>query len=879
MEFRRIRALRGPNIWAYSPVLEAYIDLKEWKDTSSAMVPGFTDRLMAWLPSLIEHECSEEHRGGFLVRLNEGTYPAHILEHVALELQCLAGAPVGYGRARGTPEEGVYRIVIKYKVEEVAREALEIGRTLILANLQGQDFDVDSALRQLRGLVVKHGLGAAAAAVMDAAKERSIPVQRVGDYSVLFLGQGARQRRYWGVETDHTSAVASSIAKDKQLTRFLLKAVGAPAAAGQLVESAEEAWEVAQELGLPVVIKPNDGNRGRAVSLNLAREDEVRAAFKEAREISSYVVIERFEKGDAYRFLVIGGRLAAASRRDPADFVGDGKSTVLKLIETNNADPRRGDDHNTPLRRLTLDAEARDVLAEQGLQADSIPKAGERVRLVDNLTPGMEAAFADVTDLVHPEVAACAVRAARAVGLDVAGLDVVARDISLPPEQGGMTIVEVNSGPGLKLHLAPDEGSPRPVALAIVDSLFPDGDNGRIPVAAITGVNGKTTVTRLIAHIVRGTGKCVGLTCTDGIYIGDRRIESGDCAGPKSARNVLLNPEVEAAVLEAARGGILREGLGFDRCQVGVVTNIGSGDHLGIDYILTPEDLVRVKGLIAEVVLPGGWAVLNAADPLVAGMIDRTRGCGVIYFARDGQNSVILAHREKGGRAAFERDGAIVLAEGPKERVLTTLKHVPLTRGGRIGFQVENAITAAAAAWGLDIDDATIVAGLSSFDSEPGVTPGRFNVMDMSDSTVIVDFGHNPSALEALVETLKGFEGKRRSVVYAAVGDRGDDVIVRQAEILAAAFDRIMLYQEPHLDRGRPPGEILALLHQGFDTSPRVPEVDEFNTEHDAIVHAFDTLLPGDLLVLLVDAVDSSLALVRKLLDDRAQAAPTDKLR
>ncbi len=454
MEFRRVRALRGPNIWAYSPVLEAYIDLKEWKDTSSAMVPGFTDRLMAWLPSLIEHECSEEHRGGFLVRLNEGTYPAHIMEHVALELQCQAGTPVGYGRARETPEDGVYRIVIKYKVEEVAREALEIGRLMVLANLQGRDFDVEGALRRLRGLVVKHGLGPAAAAVAEAARARGIPVQRVSDYSMLPLGQGARQVRYWAVETDRTSSVAASIAKDKQLTRLLLKAVGVPAPDGQLIESPDEAWEAAQELGFPVVIKPNDGSRGRAVSLNLTTEEQVRAAFTEARRISPYVVIERYEPGDAYRFLVIGERLAAATRRDPADFVGDGKSTIAQLIESSNADPRRGDDDMTPLRRLTLDAEARDVLAEQGFAADSIPKTGARVRLLHQLTPGMEAAFADVTDLVHPETADCAVRAARAIGLDVAGLDVVARDVSLPPEQGGMTIVEVNSGPGLKMHLA-----------------------------------------------------------------------------------------------------------------------------------------------------------------------------------------------------------------------------------------------------------------------------------------------------------------------------------------------------------------------------------------------------------------------------------------
>lgn len=879
MEFRRVRALRGPNIWAYSPVLEAYIDLKEWKDTSSAMILGFTDRLMAWLPGLIEHECSEEHRGGFLVRLNEGTYPAHILEHVALELQCQAGTPVGYGRARVTTEEGVYRIVIKYKVEEVAREALEIGRRLILANFLGQDFDIKGALRTLLDLNAKYGLGPAAAAVAEAARARGIPVQRVSEYSMLPLGQGARQIRYWAVETDRTSAVAASIAKDKQLTRLLLKAVGVPAPEGRLIESPEEAWEAAQDLGFPVVIKPNDGSRGRAVSLNLTREDEVRAAFADARRISPYVVIERHEQGHPYRFLVIGGKFVAACRRDPADFIGDGKSTVRQLIDTSNADPRRGDNDSTSLRVLKLDAEARDVLAEQGLAADAVPEAGARVRLRHQLTPGMEAAFADVTDQVHPETAACAERAARAVGLDVAGLDILARDISLPPTQGGMTIVEVNSGPGLKMHLAPDEGTPRPVGKAIVDNLFPEGETGRIPLAAITGVNGKTTVTRLIAHILRGTGKCVGLTCTDGIYIDGRRIASGDCAGPKSARNVLLNPDVEAAVLETARGGILREGLGFDRCQVGVVTNIGEGDHLGLDYVLTPEDLVRVKGLIAEVVLPEGWAVLNAADPLVAGMIDRTRGCGVIYFARDGQCPVIRDHRARGGRAVFDRDGVIILAEGESEHSLAQLKNVPLTRGGRVGFQVENALASAAAAWGLGLPFASIADGLATFDSEPDITPGRFNVLSLGDATVIVDFGHNPDALAALVASLDAFEAQRRTVVLSADGDRQDDVIIRQAQILAPAFARIILHEEPARNRGRSKGEIPALLRRGLETAPRLPEIEEVFGEERAIVHALDSLRPGDLLLLLVDAVDTSLALVRRLLKDRDQVAPPDKQR
>jgi len=872
MEFRRIRALRGPNIWAYSPVLEAYIDLKGLKDTSSAMVPGFTDRLMSWLPSLIEHECSEGHRGGFLVRLNEGTYPAHILEHVALELQCLAGTPVGYGRARETPEEGVYRIVMKYKEEAVGRAALEGGRDLVLANFESRPYDVEALIKKLRGLVATNALGPAAAAIVDAAKDRGIPSQRVSDYSLIRLGHGALQKRFWAVETDMTSAVAAAIAKDKELTRILLTAVGVPAPRGRLVESAEDAWEAAKDIEGPVVVKPCDGSRGRGVALNLTTREEVLDAFAKAREIREDVMVEQYVTGDAYRFLIIGDKLVAAARRDPADFVGDGVSTISELVTSNNTDPRRGDDDNTPLRRLSLDSEAIEVLTAQGFTADSIPSEGVRVRLHRELTPGMEAAHADVTDEVHPEVAAQAVRAARAIGLDIAGLDVVANDISRPPTEGGMTIVEVNSGPGLRMHLAPNEGKPRPVAHAIVDNLFPDGQTGRIPIAAITGVNGKTTVTRLIAHLVHTSGKAVGMTCTDGVYIDGRRIEAGDCSGPKSARNVLLNPDVDAAVLECARGGILREGLGFDRCTVGVVTNIGEGDHLGLDYILNPEDLVRVKGLIAEVVLPTGWAVLNAVDPLVAGMIDRVRGCGVIYFARDENHPVIVAHRKTGGRAAFDRDGAIFLADGPSETLLTTLDRVPLTRRGRIGFQVENAITAAAAGWGLGLSLDVIREGLATFDSKPTVVPGRFNVLELGDATIIVDFGHNPDAVAALVDSMNAFEGKRKTLVLSADGDRSNEVIIRQAEILAPAFDRIIIHEEPARNRGRAKGEIPALLRRGIEDAKKKPEVIEVFGEVAAIKHALNEIKSGDVLMLIIDAVESSLALIQSLVDERKKA-------
>jgi cyanophycin synthetase len=456
----------------------------------------------------------------------------------------------------------------------------------------------------------------------------------------------------------------------------------------------------------------------------------------------------------------------------------------------------------------------------------------------------------------------------------VAGVDVVACDIGRPLEEQGGVVVEINAGPGLRLHVDPTEGPARPVAEAILDTLFSAGEDGRIPLVAVTGVNGKTTTTRLIAHILRGTGTGVGMACTDGIYVNDRRIETGDCAGPRSARSVLINPEVEVAVLETARGGILREGLGFDRCAVAVVTNIGEGDHLGLDNVMTAEDLIKVKRTIVDVVLPTGWAVLNAVDPLVAGMSESCRG-GVIYFARDGEHPVIRRHRAEGKRVAFVHDGAIVLAEGAAEEPLITLGQVPLTRGGRLGFQVENTLAAAAAGWALGLPREAIRAGLESFDSAPDVTPGRFNVLHAGDATVIVDFGHNPSALSSLAASLDAFEGRRRTVVLSADGDRRDEVIIRQAEILAPSFDRVIVYEEPARNRGRASGEIPRLLRRGLESASRLPEIEEIFGEAAAITHALGGLEPGDVLLILVDAVDTSLALVRQLLPTKNGARKT----
>ncbi|HEV3162618.1 MAG TPA: cyanophycin synthetase [Isosphaeraceae bacterium] len=864
MLIRKVLALRGPNYWAKFPVLEAWVDLQELKDSPSDSLPGFNDRVMAWLPTMIEHRCSVGERGGFFERLRRGTYQGHILEHVTLELQTLAGTEVGFGRARETSEEGVYKVAIEYEEEELGRECLETARRLLDAAVHDKAFDINAEIKRLREFAQKVKLGPSTAAIVEAAKARGIPARRLNSESLVQLGQASRRRRILASETDNTSAIGEAIAQDKQLTRSLLRAVGVPVPSGRPVESAEDAWAAARELGTPVVVKPQYGSQGRGVATNLSTRQQVLAAYEAARAESSWIMVEQFAPGADHRLLVVGGRFVAAARREPAQVMGDGRATITQLVDQVNADPRRGDDHATVLSKIRLDAIALGVLAEQGYTPESVPPFAASVLIRRNANLSTGGTAADVTDIVHPEVAARAVEAALAVGLDVAGVDVVAEDIGRPLEVQRGVIVEVNAAPGLRMHLEPSSGKPRPVAEAIVASLFPEGETGRIPIVAVTGVNGKTTTTRLISHILSGTGRTVGMTCTDGIYVGGRRIDSGDCSGPQSARSILLNARVEAAVLETARGGILREGLGFDLCDVAVVTNIGEGDHLGLAGIDTVEQLARVKSTIVDAVMPQGAAVLKADDPLTAAMAKYAKG-SLIYFCRDPHHPVMTQHREQGGRVVFDRDGSIFLAEGSHEERLIALTRVPLTHQGRVGFQVENALAAAAATWSLQVSLPSIRAGLESFVGDIQHTPGRFNVLHAEGATVILDYGHNTSALAALIDAIAAFPHQRRSTVFSVAGDRRDEDIVRQGEIIGDAFDRVHIYEDA-CNRGRADGDIIAFLRRGLEASTRVSEITETRGELVTIDVALNALQPGDLLVIQPDQVELTLSYVQRAL-------------
>jgi len=722
IEFLRILPLHGPNIWTYRPALEVWIDIGELEDFPSNIIPGFNERLTGWLPSLVEHRCSYGERGGFLQRLKEGTWPGHIMEHVTLELQNLAGLPGGFGKARETSTRGVYKVVVRARHEQVTRAALYAGRDLVMAAIEDKPFDVDATIEKLRDMVDSLCLGPSTACIVDAADERRIPSIRLSEGNLVQLGHGCKQRRIWTAETDQTSAIAESISRDKDLTKTLLQSCGVAIPEGRIVDSPADAWEAAEDIGLPVVVKPSDANHGRGVFIDLNTQAEVETAYKAALEEGSSVLVERFIRGNEHRLLIVGGKLAAAARGEPIFVVGDGTSTVSQLIDVLNTDPRRGDLEEHPLNPVILDREpaARLELERQGLSADSVPPAGKKVLLLRNGNVAI-----DVTDLVHPSVAATAALAARVVGLDIAGVDLVAEDISRPLDEQRAAIVEVNAGPGLLMHLKPSEGTPRPVGQAIVEHLFKPEDTGRIPIVGITGTHGKTTIARLVARIIDLSGKHVGLACGDGLYLGHRLVEKGNRANWGAAHRVLLNRAVEAAVFENGSVSILSEGLAYDRCQVGVVTNIDPADSLPEYYIDNAEQLAtKVKRTQVDVVLPDGVAVLNAEDPLVADMAGLCDG-EVIFFAVDSQAPVMTEHLKQGKRGVFVRNGDVIQATGDKEVRVSTVTAIPITGGGAVGFQIENVLAAVAATWALGITADLIRAGIELFGTEQAEEQGK----------------------------------------------------------------------------------------------------------------------------------------------------------
>ncbi|TFW31497.1 cyanophycin synthetase [Massilia horti] len=712
----RVTHLRGPNIWTYRPVIEAWLDIGELEDYPSNTLPGLYERLTAWLPGLIEHRCGVGERGGFLERLRDGTWAGHILEHVVLELQNLAGMKTGFGKTRSTPERGIYKMAFRTREENAGRAALEAGRALLLAAINDTPFDVKAAVTALTDVVDRRCLGPSTGHIVDAATERRIPSIRLTEGNLVQFGHGAAQRRIWTAETDRTSAIGEGIASDKDLTKSLLKSCGVPVPEGSVVRSAAQAWEEAQDIGLPVAIKPCDGNHGRGVSLNLMTELDVAEAYRIASEEgdSDTVLVERFVPGNEHRLLVVGRQVVAAARGESLWVTGDGESTVIELCDSQiNTDPRRGPTEEFPLNPVKVqDDEIVLDLKRQGLSPESVPQRGQKVliQLNGNVAD-------DVTDIVHPDVAYQAALAARVVGLDIAGIDLVCEDITRPLAEQRGAIIEVNSSPGLLAHIKPATGTPRNVGKAIVEHLFAPDETGRIPVVGVTGTLGTSLIARLVGCLVHLTGKHVGVVNGEGLYLDQRQVKAGDCMNFEAGQRLLMNRTVQTAVFESNAKMILTEGLAYDRCTVGVVTDMRGIEEVA-EYYITSEDAMAnvIRGQV-DVILPEGAAVLNAADPAVVELADLCDG-SVIFYACDEHNEVVASHRADGGRVAFLREEQLVLAEGAAETPLLALDKIkPATRK-----HPESLLAAVAAAWALEVPADLICAGLRNFDASPKKT-------------------------------------------------------------------------------------------------------------------------------------------------------------
>ncbi|HEX2723878.1 MAG TPA: cyanophycin synthetase [Gemmatimonadaceae bacterium] len=855
----RIRALRGPNYWRLAPVVACDVRLGELESVSSVDIPGFPQRLVKFLPSLVEHPCTKGHRGGFIERLEEGTFIPHILEHVALELQTLAGADIGFGRVVPSGDEGVWWVIVGYEDEDVGIQAISDAGDLIRSAISGQPYDICKVVENLRELREVVALGPSTRAIFDEASRRGIPARRLNSQSLLQLGLGKSLRRIQATVTDFTSSIAVEIAQDKDDTKRVLKNIGLPVPEGDTARTADGAVEIANEIGYPVIAKPLDASHGRGISPRLNSDDEVRAAFQEAIRYHHRVLIEKFADGCDHRVLVIDGKVVAVAERRPAQVIGDGVHTIRELIAEGNRDPRRGKGHRNVLTLLPNDDRTVEFLAQTGLTVDSVPAKGETVCLrgTANLSTGGTAI--DRTDEIHPDNVTACEMAAGVVGLDIAGIDIVTPDISVPLRENGAVIIEVNAGPGVRMHTHPTEGESRNVAAPILDMLFPPGAPITIPVIAVTGTNGKTTTTRLIAHLFRNTGKIVGFTTTDGVYLQNRMVRSGDMTGPFAANIVLSNPTVEVAVLETARGGVLRAGLGFDEADVGIVLNVAA-DHLGMRGINTLEQLADVKSVVPAVVKRQGHAILNADEPLVYAMREKTGGDIALFSLMEpGRNPEFEQHLLKNGIGARIEGDTFVILRGRLRIPVARVREVPLMLGGAARFQRGNILAAILAAYvqGMRYDD--IRAGLQAFAPSASLTPGRLNLTRLGAVRVLVDYAHNPAAIEGLMEVVCHLPARKRIGVITAPGDRRDEDI-REVGRLAATLDHVII-KEDHDRRGREPGAIEKLVREGLlEKGMDRERISVVLDEIEAIEAALEMAEAEDLVTVLADDVPAVLA-------------------
>jgi len=861
MKILKVQVLRGPNVWSNyrKKLIQMRLDLGVLENFPTNKIPGFPDRLKTLLPSMASHECSEGTYGGFFHRVEEGTWMGHVIEHIALEIQSLAGMEAGYGRTRSTNEEGVYNVVFAYHDEEAGKYAGQAAVAIAQALVNNIPHNVTADIEKLKEIAQYNALGPSTKSIVDEAVKRGIPYFRLGTDSTIQLGYGVNQMRFQATTTCNTSLLAAGLASDKNKTKKILSEASIPVPRGGVCTNEETLKEVVDAIGYPLVLKPLDGNHGRGATINIKTWDEAVRALAAAQAHGRRVIAEQFIKGFDFRVLVIDNKFVAAAKRVPAHVSGNGTDTIKTLIDVVNFDTKRGNGHENVLTKIIIDAESEELLNRQGYTLDSIPATDEIVYLKATANLSTGGSSIDVTDNVHPETIALAERAAKIIGLDICGIDIMAPTLEQPLHKTGGVVLEVNAAPGFRMHFAPSEGKPRNVAAPVLDMLYPKGKPSKIPIIAVTGTNGKTTTTRLLAHIAQNNGYKTGFTTTDGIYIDNKLMKEGDTTGPLSAEYILKDPAVELAVLETARGGILRSGLCFNECDVAVITNIKE-DHLGLNDIHTLRDLAKVKAVVARSVKKDGWAVLNAEDRYCR-MIGRELSCNVAYFSTDYKNEHIHKFYTEGKTIAVFENGYLTIKRDAKVIHVSHVADVPLTDGGKIKCMVANALAATLAAYVWGFSSKQIHLSLERFVPGYNLTPGRMNHFNVGPFNVLVDYAHNPHGYEAVEDYIKNLKADRKIGIISGIGDRRDEDVRDCAAIAARMFDHIIIRQEQNL-RGNNAENIVSHLLEGISASGRAVTYEIIPDETEAIKHALAIAKEDELVVALTERINEVVAII-----------------
>ena len=866
MKIVEIKILRGPNYWSNyrNKLIAMKLDLEDLEERPTNKIDGFAERIATLIPSMIAHRCSRGNEGGFFERVEEGTWMGHVIEHIALEIQTLAGMECGFGRTRGTGTKGIYNVVFSYMEENVGIYAAKASVRIAEALIEGTEYDLDSDIKTMREMREKDRFGPSTGSIVDEAVARDIPYIRLNDESLVQLGYGKNQVRFRATMTDRTSSIAVDLAGNKDETKKMLQEAAIPVAKGMCIKDESEVDTVIAKVGFPLVFKPLDGNHGKGASINVKTEAEARAAFDHAKKYSRRIIVEKFITGYDFRILVINNKFTAAALREPAHVIGDGVSTIQQLIDTENKDPRRGYGHENVLTEISIDKETNDELAKNKYTLDTILEKSVKCYLKGTANLSTGGTSTDVTDIVHPHNIFIFERISRIIGLDICGVDIMATNLTEPLEVTGGVVLEVNAAPGFRMHLAPANGLPRNVAAPVIDMLYPVGKTCRIPIIAVTGTNGKTTTTRLIAHIVKNNGFRVGFTTSDGIYVQNSMLTKGDTTGPVSAEFVLKDPTVEFAVLETARGGILRSGLGFNKCDVAVITNIQE-DHMGLSDINTLSDMARVKGVVARSVKRDGYAVLNADNEHCVGLVKGLE-CNIAYFSVDENNPVIVEHCKKGGIAAIYENGYITIKKGEWKFRVEKASHIPLTFGGKVTFMIYNVLAATLASYvyGFTIED--IQGSLETFIPSAAQTPGRMNIFDFKDYKVMIDFAHNADGFKGIKEFLSTIDSPLKIGIITGTGDRRDEDIRDMGRLSAQMFDHIIIRQDKYL-RGRLPDDIVALLVEGIKEANPTQSYEYIPGEVEALNHAFSLAKKGTFITALSDVIDNAIEVVQTYMD------------